>query len=297
MDIKQLEAFVATARFRSFSKAADYLYLSQPTVSSHIRNLEGELGGPLINRRAGQFMLTDLGGIVFRKAQYLLEARDEIYSAAKAQVQSSSLGIVIAASTIPAEYLLPGLISDFLGNNGNIRFKILEKNSEGAIEMVRHDLCDMGVVGACINYDDMKYERLLDDKLVFVASGQAGYGPAISIDELRRIPFVLREERSGTYIALRDSMKAAGCDISQLNNIMVMESNEGIKGIIERNGYMACLSGFCVEKELNEGVLKKITVEGVNPRRSFYMTYLRDKPFTSIQKDFVDGMKDGMRRI
>lgn len=295
MDIRQLEAFVVTVRFKSFSKAADFLYLSQPTVSAHIRNLERELGGPLINRKAGEFKLTELGEIVYQKALNLLEARDEIYNAAEAQFQNKVINIAIAASTIPAEYLLPDIISGFISTDEKVYFKILERNSEDAIDMVRHDLCDIGVVGTRINYDDLEYERLVDDELVFIVSGSLVISPVIAINDLMHIPFVFREERSGTYITLRDSLRFAGTDISQLNNVMVMESNEGIKRIIEANGYMACLSSFCVKKELNEGRIKKVIVHGLKPHRSFYLTYIKDKRMTAVQKKFIDYMKNKTR--
>lgn len=292
MDIKQLEAFSATARFKSFSKAADFLYLSQPTVSAHIHNLEKELGGPLINRRSQQFKLTDLGESILQKAIYLLQTRDEIYEISQAQSQSSSLGIIIAASTIPAEYLLPGVISEFMCSDLTVHFKVLEKNSEDAIEMVRHDLCDIGVVGTFINFYDLAYKKLLDDELFFVTSFASDIDPVVSINDLMDIPFVLREERSGTYMALKDALKDAGSNILHLNNIMVMGSNEGIKSIIEKNRYMACLSGFCVKRELKEGSLKKIVVKNVNPHRSFYLTYLKNKIFTPAQSRFIDSITD-----
>src|SRR5699024_4585027 len=113
MDMKQLEAFVAVIKYNSFTKAANHIYLSQPTISSHVRSLEKELEVQLIVRTGKDVYPTSSGKELFIQAQNILNIRDEAINRIKGIDSKIKKDISIVASSVPAQYLLPRLIADF----------------------------------------------------------------------------------------------------------------------------------------------------------------------------------------
>lgn len=145
MDLKQLEAFVYVAKLNSFSKAADTIYLSQPTISSHINALEKELGTQLLIRSTKEVYPTKSGLDFFVYAQNMLALRDEaIHSVA--QGGSSIRGeISLLASSVPAQYLLPSLIAVFQKSYPDILFKVRQSDSEQVGKMLSNCIYDFGI--------------------------------------------------------------------------------------------------------------------------------------------------------
>ena len=134
MDFRQIEAFVSVYRLRNFSRAGKALFLTQPTISSHISDLETELEVKLFDRSSREVMPTGAGDIFYQYAVNLLETRDCAISSLNQHNRQIEGRLEIAASTIPCQYLLPKLMIGFQKINPNIRFLIHQGDTNQVIK-------------------------------------------------------------------------------------------------------------------------------------------------------------------
>jgi DNA-binding transcriptional LysR family regulator len=128
MDFRQIEAFIYVVRHKSFSKAADAIYITQPTVSAHISSLENELGIKLIDRSSKEICPTAAGYIFFEYAQNLINIRDNAVFALKDFTDKIEGNLEIAASTVPSQYIIPKLVFEFRQNFQNVNLNLFLKN-------------------------------------------------------------------------------------------------------------------------------------------------------------------------
>ena len=165
MNLKQLEAFVNVAEKHSFSKAARELYLTQPTVSAHVSALEKELNIKLFLRNTREVGLTDEGEKLYQYARQMLNLEQLIYEAFDSDVASNSC-IKIAASTIPAQYLLPDILSRYSSMYPKEQFELVESDSAGVIRAVSERTVDIGFTGTILDKRSCEYVPFFDDELI-----------------------------------------------------------------------------------------------------------------------------------
>ena len=166
MEFKQLEAFVAVVDYKSFSEAAKHLYLTQPTISSHIQALEKELNSRLLIRTTKQMKVTDRGMQLYECAVHMLNMRDQITDEF---VGNKWKLIDVSASTIPSSYLLPELLSEFSKIQPDIHFHIWQSDSADAIEKVIQGAVDFGLTGSKTDAEDCCFIPFCTDSLVMAA--------------------------------------------------------------------------------------------------------------------------------
>ena len=218
MEFKQLEAFVAVVDYKSFSEAAKHLYLTQPTISSHIQALEKELNSRLLIRTTKQMKVTDRGMQLYECAVHMLNMRDQITD----EFAGNKWKLIdVSASTIPSSYLLPELLAEFSKIQPDIHFHIWQSDSVDAIEKVVQGAVDFGLTGSKTDAEDCCFVPFCSDSLVLAAPVTTEYlelSDALKKDEpvalhhfLSR-PFILRANGSGTRkeIDLRGARTSAG---------------------------------------------------------------------------------------
>ena len=220
MDVKQLEAFVAVAKYKSFSKAARELFLTQPTVSAHIQNLEKELDAVLFNRNNKCITLTKSGEILLENAVSILNnCKKAIYDIKEYSGKIEGL-IDIASSSIPETYILPDFIKSFSSKYPDVKFSISHFDSQYAISEILNGRISFGFVGSKTSNPQIKYFDLINDELVLIApidlniDNDNGY---IDIDELNKLKFIMRKEGSGTRNLTFNILKEHNFNINNLN--------------------------------------------------------------------------------
>ena len=161
MNLKQLEAFVKVAEENSFSKAAKELYLTQPTISAHITSLEKEFNVRLFIRNTKEVNLSDDGKLLYQYAKRMVEIEHEIESVFGQRDLEESHCITIAASTIPAQYLLPKILLKFNEKYPNEQFNLIESDSAGVIEMVIAHKVDVGFTGTVLGKEALPVYSVL----------------------------------------------------------------------------------------------------------------------------------------
>ena len=168
MNLKQLEAFVKIADSGSFSKAAKELFLTQPTISAHISSLEKELNSRLFVRNTKEVRLSESGEILYNYAKQMLVIQERIGEAFSTNDIKEQQCITIAASTIPAQYLLPNILVAFSEKYPNQQFKIVETDSAKVVEHVMNHIADVGFTGTVLDKKLCKHIPFYQDELVVI---------------------------------------------------------------------------------------------------------------------------------
>lgn len=292
--LRQLESFAATVEYRSFTRAAESLYLTQSTVSAHIAALEETLGVPLLLRGSRrQLTLTEEGKQVYTAALDILErcAALRVLS-----VPSEGETLLLGASTVPAQYILPGLLRDFIHQHTGICYQLRRGDSQSVHRLLEQGEIHIGFVGAALDRKRFSYHTVAEDRLVlataneerFHAEQEKGTG-ALAL--LQREPVLSRESGSGTVRALEQYMTAQGVTPESLRITARIDSPEVLKSAVMQGLGVAVLSELAVRQEADDGRLLIFEPENGVLRRRIYMALLRDAPLHSGEQEFAAYVK------
>ncbi|OQX25322.1 MAG: LysR family transcriptional regulator [Desulfobacteraceae bacterium IS3] len=293
MDLWQLNIFCKVVELKSFSKAADAIHLSQPTISSHIKDLENHFGCRLIDRLSKEAIPTKAGELLYDYARRLLSLRDETETAL-AEFHGKIKGhLVIGGSTIPGVYILPRAVGDFINNYPDVTVSIIIGDTEKIIQDTLSGVLELGVVGAGTVDKRVSQEKLIEDEMSVIVpeSHRWAKRKSITADMLMREPFIIRERGSGTLKSIQNSLSRSGYSIADLRVVAEMGSTEAvIQGIKNKVG-VSCLSCIAVSDELKTGTLKALTVESLDLRRCFYLTRSEYRSASPLCRAFISFLK------
>ena len=293
MDLWQLNIFCKVIELKGFSKAGNAVHLSQPTVSSHIKDLENHFECQLIDRLGKKAVPTKAGELLYSYAHKLIALRDEAESA-MAEFHGDIKGrLVIGGSTIPGEYILPKHIGAFTVDYPRVSISLKIGDTENIIQDVLAGFLELGIVGAETSDKSIYQEKLIEDemKLIVTADHKWAGKKSISPDLLYKEPFILRESGSGTLKSIKLSFKEKVGSIDDLNVVAEMGSTEAvIQGIKSKVG-VSILSTIAVAEELKTGTLKALTVSRLNLKRSFYLITHKHRSPSPLCKAFIAFLK------
>ena len=288
MDLRQLEIFVKVAELGSFSRAADSLFLTQPTVSEHIRTLEDELGVRLLDRLGRGAAVTKGGALLLTYAQRMLALSREARQAMESFQGRMSGELLVGASTIPGEYILPALIGRFKEKFPDIAITLLIGGSRAVIDWVMEGRAEIGVVGARSTHRSVEVRELFpDDIVLIVGAGHPWQGrKQVTLEELRAEPLLLRERGSGTRSALESALEAAGVDLAVCRVVGEMGSTQAIKQAVKASVGVSLLSRRAVEEECRAGSLFSLRVKDLKISRAFYLATHRERSRSPLAEAF-----------
>ncbi|WXR60592.1 selenium metabolism-associated LysR family transcriptional regulator [Peptostreptococcaceae bacterium AGR-M142] len=286
MDFKQLETFVMVAKLKSFSKAADKLFLTQPTVSNHIQNLEKELKSILINRQSKYITLTNAGDILLKYAVDILNKRDNALfslSEIKGKIEGS---LEISASTIPEEYYLPRVIKEFQKKYPLVSYNLKKLSSKEVLDHILNGDVDFGIVGFRQKNIYLDYKSIMEDEIVLVSLKDSNYSSIIDESKLTKLPLIMRQKGSGTREIVESYLDEKNLDVDNLNVIAFVENNQTIKKMVALGLGATFISKRAVEKELKNGVFKEIRVFDYKMMRNFYFVYHKNRILSPLAEEF-----------
>ncbi|MBB6215638.1 DNA-binding transcriptional LysR family regulator [Anaerosolibacter carboniphilus] len=292
MDFKQLETFVTIAKLKSFSKAADFLFLTQPTISNHMQNLEKELGTILINRSNKRITLTNAGEILFTHAMDILNKKEQTLFSLEQFKGKIEGTLEIASSSIPEQYILPILLNSFHKFYPDVRFNVLHSDSEQVVTSILNGEIDFGIVGAKNDIKHLNYLEIMEDTMLVIMPFMDHYKSMdeITIDDLFREKIILREEGSGTRKIFEQVLMQHNKTIDDLNIIAYIESTESIKQCIRRGLGISILSELAVIDEVKSNLLKAVKIKDIEIKRNFYFVFHKYRalsPLAEAFKNFV----------
>jgi DNA-binding transcriptional LysR family regulator len=291
LDFGQIEAFVQVAAHNSFSRAAESLQLTQPSITARIQALERELGEELFERGGRGVRLTDAGRVflpyVERILQQLQEARDSVEEVRSVQLGSLRLGAAITIST----YVLPTILHRFCGEYPRVDVVIRTGRSEQVLNMLLSDEVQVGILRT-LTHAETESVYLYDDEIVLVAppghefatSGQA------TIAEIAREPIVLFDRGSSYYGLIHDLFRKAGV----IPNVaMELDSLEATKRMVEEGLGIALVPLVTVERELESGILVRVGLADIQPiKRPISLHYRRNRKRSRAVQAFIDALAE-----
>ncbi|QEK11930.1 LysR family transcriptional regulator [Crassaminicella thermophila] len=288
MDFRQLETFVTIARLKSFSKAADRLFLTQPTISNHIQNLENELSTILINRSNKKVTLTKAGELLFSHAVEILNKREHALFSLEAFKDKIEGTLEIACSTIPEQYILPPLLSAFNKIYPHVKYNLLHYDSQQVVNDILNGKIDFGFVGAIDDTKKLNYIDILEDHLVFIAPNSDKYNKIekINIEFLFDERIILREKGSGTRKMFEQILHLHNISLEQLNIVAYIENTEAIKQCVRNGLGITMISELAIRDELRYNMVKKLELENIDTSRKFYFVYHKPRILSPLAETF-----------
>lgn len=271
LDLNLLEIFCCVVEEGGFSKAAEKLRRSQPTISGHIRNLESFVGAKLLDRFPRHIVLTQAGKLLYQYGQSILREKESAERELKQLLNREAGEITLCGSTIPAEYLLPPIVASFHQRYPHIKVEIRISDSEEACADVIQNRAELGFVGAIFESAEIEFRLFGSDELALVVPNTAEWGDikSITLDALTAKPFLARETGSGTRRALE---KMLGHSLDRFNIVGCFGSNGAIKEAVKANIGVSVLSVLAVATEVAGGLLKIVTIEDMKSmKRDFYV--------------------------
>ncbi len=299
-DLKQLRALDAVARHGGFSKASRAVQITQPTLSTHIRNLERQLGFKLFDRTGRTVSLTPAGRVFTDYTRRILDLCDQSLEAVQSYLGEIKGRISIAASTVPGEYLLPRWLAGFARQYPQVQVNLTVGDSQLVMEKVSSGEVSIGVSGVEPTQGSLTSSLFHRDEIVLVAFNGAAKGGGkpdrLSPSDLGELALIRREPGSGTQLTVERCLKRIGLNPDRLNWSATLGSTRAVvEGVLAGIG-AGFLSRLTVEKEISEGRLRVIEVTDLDIQRGFHIITRTDhslSPVAGIVTDSLLGFSDG----
>ena len=293
MEFKQLEAFVAVVDYGSFSEAARKLYLTQPTISTHIRSLEEELHTRMIIRTTKKLTITPKGYQLYDSAVRMLDIRNNLFenfTGSKKQI------IDLAASTIPSSYLLPELMAGFGRMYPDVYFHSWQTDSAGAISRVLDGSVDLALTGQNTGDDSCIFIPFCQDDMVIATPVNDHYlqlkERPVTFSDFLKDPIIIRERGSGTKKEMDIFLENAGIEPSSLNVVARMNDLESIKkSIVNGLGISILSARSAVDLKKTKQILL-FPLEGTAHKRSFYIVCSKNRILKAHVRQFIQYVKN-----
>jgi DNA-binding transcriptional LysR family regulator len=289
MDLRRLEVFVKVAELGSFSRAADALFLTQPTVSEHVRALEDALGVQLLDRLGRGATPTRAGTLLLGYAQRMLALAREAAQAIE-QFQGRVSGeLTVGGSTIPGEYVVPELIGAFRGKYPDVRVSLLIGSSREVQTWVEEGRVEIGVVGAAPTARVLKGRPLMADELVVVVGAEHPWATraTVSLDELKLEPLIVRERGSGSRQTFERALEGVGLDLGDFRIVGEIASTQAIKQAVRAGVGVSLISRRAVEDECRARLLACVGIRDLTVTRAFHLVTHRDRTRSPLAQAFL----------
>lgn len=300
MEFRQLITFLKVAELKSFSKAAQEVFLTQPTVSEHIHQLERELNTKLFLRTKREAILTPAGRAFIKHARRILNLRRQI-TLEMGQFSSTIEGeLTIGASSIPGEYILPQIIGVFQGLFPKVRIELLISDSKEAVEWLLDRKCEIAFIGFKPKHKLLDVIPFSSDRIapVINAAHPITGKPVVILKELQTIPLVLREPGSGTRRAVERVLNENGMSWKSFNVALVAGSATGAINAVLSGPYFSFLSLKSVENAFLQKSLRVIQVSDFHEiQRQFFMVQGKRNQLSPMARHFIQHIKRSKSRL
>lgn len=289
MDLWQLHIFCRLVELKSFSKTANAVHLSQPTVSSHIKDLEERLGCRLIDRLPREATPTGAGEILYGYATRIIDLSRQAEAAIAEHNNTIQGQLVIGGSTIPGGYILPPMVSTFIREYPEVRIRLINGDTAMIIDDVLEGRVELGVVGAKSQHRHIFQQPLFEDEMaVIVASGHPWSGrSSVTLAELAQEPYITREPGSGTLLTIRALLAKQALQLHDFNIIAEMGGTAAVVNGVLAGSAVSIVSRVAVAENIQTGTLKALPIAGLSLSRTFYLTCHKDRSLSPLGKRFI----------
>lgn len=288
-------AFLEVAHHKSFTKASESLYISQPAISKSIQSLENEYKVKLFDRYAHKIQLTPVGSLLYEKLLQVKNIQDQTsfeISLLRETLQSKGV-LKLGASTTVALYILPKVLSSFNKQYPHVELNLLNRNSYNVLEsLIAHEI-NFAIIEGPPKNKKVNYYPFLTDSVVAVCSGRSFLAKKklYQIKELPSLPIVLREKGSGTLAALVEALKKNHLKQSDLNVKVRLGGTEALKNFLLESDCLGFLPKISILKELQNKELIEVSIEKLSVYRKFYFVERKGESVSELNKTFLNFTK------
>ena len=292
MEFKQLQSFVAVVDYGSFTKASEKLFISQPTISTHIRMLEEEFQSCLLVRTTKNIELTPRGQEFYECAASILSLKNHLLESWNNESRNT---IHLGASTIPSTYLLPELLPAYKKLYPETYFNIYQSDSQGILNKILEGSFNLGLVGMTCEDERFCFEPFYRDKMVLITPRTAYFkqlrenGTSISLI-LKSEPMILRDEGSGSRKFVYDLLERLNIPESSLQVTARLNDQESIKNLVANGLGISVISKAAACSPGSDQKLLVFDLPVVADSRSLYLVYHKNfilKPYVHQFMEFV----------
>jgi DNA-binding transcriptional LysR family regulator len=289
VQLPHLETFSKAAELNNFTAAGKSLGISQAAVSQRVQFLEQTLGVALFRRHGGSVLLTDAGRRLHHYAQRILDLHREVRQAVAGQRPTLSGNLVLGASTIPGEHLLPAALTVFHQRYPSIKVRADISDSMKVIKQIKRGEVQLGLVGRKTDDPDLEFRPFANDHMVLVVPPGHTWAKRqrVSVRHLCQQPLVLREAGSGLRHCFEKALGRAGKSLRDLQIALELGSNEAIKEAVLRGNGVAILSIHAVQKEMHAGQLVALKVTNLYCDREMFIAWDRRRVLSAPAELFL----------
>lgn len=290
----RLKVFYTVAKRLNFTKAAEELFITQPAVTKHIQEIEIFYQCKLFERNGTKIKLAKAGEILLKHAEKIFTIYDDIAFDLATLNENVKGSIKLGASTTVAQYVLPQYLALFKQKFPDIHIELTDGNTEYIENLLTDNKIDFGIVEGQSKRQHIKYTPFIKDEIVLCTSTENPdiKKSVITLNELQKLPLIIREQGSGSLEVITASLKKKNIKLSQLNVAMTLKSSESIKSYLSHSATFAFLSVHSIFKELKNYDLKIVDIQDLDIERYFYFItqqgdshYLKDLFFKFINRD------------
>lgn len=286
MEFNQIEAFINVAKFKSFSKAADSIFLSQPAISGHISSLEKELNVQVFNRTSREVFLTPAGESFLKYAIDILNTRDKAICNLVKFNERVSGKLRLSASTTPCNTILPSLIKDFHQQYPDVSYDVVEKSSDKIIEDIIKFNCEIGLVGKSVDDEKIKTYSIIEDDLVIISPSDFNFPDIVDIDFLLKYKFILREQGSATRKTFEDILKKQGIDLSNIDVHFEVNNLDTLYQFVKSGLGISIVSKNTFKDYMSLGFIKESYIKNLSLKRYIYLVVSSKRTLTPAANAF-----------
>jgi DNA-binding transcriptional LysR family regulator len=287
MELKYIEIFCTVVELKSFSKAAQALHLTQPTISVHIKALEDEFSTKLLDRLGRTILPTQDGEILYRYAKEIVTLKENARRAMERVTGTVSGKLIIGASTIPGEYILPQLLAKFKQACPGVFPTLRIGDSNGIYESVLRGTVDLGIIGTAVKDKNIITQKFLGDEIILAAPATCKTS-MLNKDEVKTVPLLMREKGSGSRSTIEEHLNRIGITSDSLNIVAEIGSSQALIRAVKSGMGLAFTSRLSVLDEIERGTLKAVKVKGLLVHRDFHVITHRLRFNSLICRSFID---------
>ncbi|ATD55454.1 LysR family transcriptional regulator [Clostridium chauvoei] len=287
MNFRKLKIFYETATCLNMTKVAKNMYISQPSISQSINELENELEVKLFDRIGKKLYLTHEGEIFLNYTRRILNLYDESTKILKDFNNNIKGKITIGASTTIGIYILPEIIKEFSSEFKDIEISLIIENTEHIEKLILENKIDFAYVEGSVQSDEINKEKVWEDELVFICGKNHKFKEEkiISGEKLAKEKFIMREDGSGTREHVENFLNNKNLPF---NIFLELGNTEAIKRTVEANLGIGCISLITIEEKLESGDLNAFRLkEGVIKRDLLFIIH-KDKFISNNMKKFME---------
>jgi len=287
MNLERLKVFSTVANLKSFTRAAEELYMTQPAISKNIKQIEEFYGVVLFRRIGNHIELTEAGNKLLQFANDILKLADEAKEALNEGKLLAEEKVVLSVGSTVGVYILPLVLKRFIKKYPNVQFTIEISNAQKILDKFVEGSIDMGIIGALVHKTSLNYQPFISEELKLIVANNHPWSAVdeIVVSDLKGQSFFLREKGSGLRYVVEERLKKAGLE---LDNVTEMPNNEAIVKLVEAGLGVSIVSEYAIAEDLELNRVKTVGIKDLDLHRHFYLVYQEEKLLSKTFNNFMN---------